>query len=48
MRAAIYNGKRDISLTELPTPTAGDNDIVIKKYLFEYMRNRRGCIYSRA
>lgn len=30
MRAAIYNGKRDISLTELPTPKAGDNDIVIK------------------
>lgn len=30
MRAAIYNGKRDILLTELPTPKAGDNDIVIK------------------
>lgn len=30
MRAAIYNGKKDIKLTELETPKAGDNDIVVK------------------
>ncbi|MGN0695659.1 MAG: zinc-binding dehydrogenase [Oscillospiraceae bacterium] len=30
MRAAIYNGKEDILLTELETPSAGDNDIVVK------------------
>lgn len=30
MRAAIYNGKRNVTLTELPTPKAGDNDIVVK------------------
>lgn len=30
MRAAIYNGKRSISLTEIDMPKAGDNDIVIK------------------
>lgn len=30
MRAAIYNGQKDILLTELETPVAGDNDIVVK------------------
>lgn len=30
MRAAIYNGQKDILLTELPTPVAGDNDIVVR------------------
>lgn len=30
MKAAIYNGKKDITIKELPTPHAGDNDIVIK------------------
>lgn len=30
MRAAIYNGKRDVLLTELETPVAGDNDIVVR------------------
>ncbi|MGN0183087.1 MAG: zinc-binding dehydrogenase [Candidatus Ornithomonoglobus sp.] len=30
MRAAIYNGKENILLKELPAPSAGDNDIVIK------------------
>lgn len=30
MRAAIYNGQKNILLTELETPTAGDNDIVIR------------------
>ncbi|MCI7812768.1 MAG: zinc-binding dehydrogenase [Lachnospiraceae bacterium] len=30
MRAAIYNGKRDILLTELETPVAGDKDIVVR------------------
>ena len=30
MRAAIYNGQKNITLTELPTPHAGDNDIVVK------------------
>ena len=30
MRAAIYNGQRDILLTELETPVAGDNDIVVR------------------
>ncbi|MDY4442540.1 MAG: zinc-binding dehydrogenase [Butyricicoccus sp.] len=30
MRAAIYNGQKNILLTELDTPVAGDNDIVIR------------------
>ena len=30
MRAAIYNGKKDILLTEMETPKAGDNDIVVR------------------
>ncbi len=30
MRAAIYNGQKNILLTELETPQAGDNDIVVR------------------
>lgn len=30
MRAAIYNGKENILLTELDTPEAGENDIVVR------------------
>ena len=30
MRAAIYNGQKNIALTEMETPVAGDNDIVVK------------------
>lgn len=30
MRAALYNGQKNIIMTELKTPTAGDNDIVVK------------------
>lgn len=30
MRAAIYNGKENVLLTELDTPSAGENDIVVK------------------
>lgn len=30
MRAAIYNGQRDILLTELEAPVCGENDIVVK------------------
>lgn len=30
MRAAIYNGQKDILLTELENPVCGENDIVIK------------------
>ncbi|WP_313184464.1 zinc-dependent alcohol dehydrogenase [Lacrimispora sp.] len=30
MKAAIYNGKEDISVVDLETPVCGDNDIVIK------------------
>lgn len=30
MRAAIYNGQKDILLTELETPAAGDHDIVVR------------------
>ena len=30
MRAAIYNGQKDILLTELETPTAGEYDIVVR------------------
>ncbi len=30
MRAAIYNGKKNILLGELKTPKAGDFDIVVK------------------
>ena len=30
MRAAIYNGQKNILLSELPTPVAGDNDIVVR------------------
>lgn len=30
MRAAIYNGKKDILLTELENPACGDNDIVVR------------------
>ena len=30
MRAALYNVKKSIEMTELPTPEAGENDIVVK------------------
>ena len=30
MKAAIYNGKEDVVITELPTPAAGEHDVVIK------------------
>lgn len=30
MRAAIYNGQKEILLTQLATPVAGDNDIVVR------------------
>lgn len=30
MRAALYNGQKSIEMTELPTPEAGENDIVVK------------------
>lgn len=30
MRAAIYNGQKNILMTELEKPTPGDNDIVVK------------------
>lgn len=30
MRAALYNGQRNIIMTELETPVAGENDIVVK------------------
>lgn len=30
MKAALYQGKREIEIVELPMPTAGENDIVIK------------------
>lgn len=30
MRAAIYQGQRKIEMTELPTPAAGENDIVVR------------------
>ena len=30
MRAAIYNGQKDILLTDLEMPEAGDNDIVVR------------------
>ena len=30
MRAALYNGQKSIEMTELPTPKAGENDIVVK------------------
>ena len=30
MRAALYQGKENIELTEIETPVAGDNDIVVK------------------
>ena len=30
MRAALYNGKKSIEMTELTTPEAGENDIVVK------------------
>lgn len=30
MRAAIYNGQKNILMTERETPKAGDNDIVVR------------------
>ena len=30
MKAALYYGQKNIKMTELETPTAGDNDIVVK------------------
>lgn len=30
MRAAIYNGQKNIQMTKLPIPVAGDNDIVVR------------------
>ena len=30
MRVALYNGQKNIILTEMDTPVAGDNDIVVK------------------
>ena len=42
MRAALYNGKKSIEMTELPTPEAGENDIVVKNYLCKHLRYRCG------
>ena len=33
MKAAIYNGKRNIILKDLPQPKAGINDIVVKCWM---------------
>lgn len=30
MKAAIYNGPKDVQLTELPTPEVGDDDVLIR------------------
>lgn len=30
MKAAIYSGKQNIKIADLPTPEAGDNDVVIQ------------------
>ena len=30
MRAALYNGQKNVELVELATPQAGENDIVVK------------------
>lgn len=30
MRAAIYNGKHDVEVVELPTPVVGDDDVLIQ------------------
>lgn len=30
MKAAIYNGQKNIRLSQLPTPAAGDTDVVVK------------------
>ena len=30
MRAALYKGQKNIEMTELTTPKAGENDIVVK------------------
>ena len=30
MRAALYNGQKNVELEELATPQAGENDIVVK------------------
>ena len=30
MKAALYQGKKNIQMTELETPAAGDDDIVVK------------------
>ena len=34
MRAALYNGQKNIEMTELPTPEAGENDIVVKNIYY--------------
>ena len=45
MRAAIYNGKKNILLGELKTPKAGDFDIVVKK-LYATIRGTEEAVYS--
>ena len=30
MKAAVYRGKKSVELTALPTPIAGDDDVVIQ------------------
>lgn len=39
MIKTIYNGKKNIKFINSEIPKAGDNDIVIKKHLFKYLRN---------
>jgi hypothetical protein len=38
MRVALYNGQKNIVMTELETPVSGENDIVVKNIYIKLKR----------
>ena len=47
MKAGIYNGIKQIEMKELPRPTSGDNDAVIRVVKAEHLRHGRTRLSGR-
>ena len=41
MRVALYNGQKNIVMTELETPVAGENDIVVKNIYIKLKQKKK-------
>ena len=44
MKAAIYMGKEDIEIREIPTPECGDDDVLIKNIYSSICGTECGCV----